>query len=82
MYRVIKLFTDGQDGLYEYKVGDEYPREGYTPTQKRIVGLLGTDNKQGVPLIEEIPDIVEEVEEVEPIPVKFEKAKPTKRKKK
>ena len=54
-YKVIKMFTDGQDNLYRYEVGDKYPRKGYEPTEERIVGLLGTDNKQGVPLIAEIP---------------------------
>ena len=58
-YKVIKAFTDGQDGMYVYRVGDTYPRKGGKPTEERIKGLLGTKNKQGVPLIEEI---VEEVE--------------------
>ena len=53
-YRVIKMFTDGQDGLYPYEVGDKYPRKGYKPSEERIIGLLGTGNKQGVPLIEEV----------------------------
>ena len=53
-YRVIKYFTDGQDGLHPYEVGDKYPRRGYKPTEERIIGLLGTGNKQGVPLIEEV----------------------------
>lgn len=81
MYRVIKLFTDGQDNLYEYNVGDTYPRKGYKPSKERINGLLGTDNKQGVPLIEEIPEevpeVVEEVKEdipdVEETPKKAKK---------
>lgn len=55
-YEVIKMFTDGQDNLYPYEVGDKYPRKGYTPTEERIVGLLGTGNKQGVPLIKEVPE--------------------------
>ena len=55
-YKVIKMFTDGQDGLHPYEVGDTYPRKGYKPSEERIIGLLGTDNKQGVPLIEEVPE--------------------------
>lgn len=55
-YRVIKYFTDGQDGLHPYEVGDSYPRKGYKPTEERIEGLLGTGNKQGVPLIEEVKE--------------------------
>lgn len=53
-YKVIKAFTDGQDDRYVYQVGDDYPRRGYTPTEDRISGLLGTGNKQGVPLIETV----------------------------
>lgn len=53
-YKVIKMFTDGQDGHFRYEVGDEYPRKGYVPTEERIKGLLGKGNKQGVPLIEEV----------------------------
>lgn len=55
-YKVIKYFTDGQDGLHPYEVGDTYPRRGYKPTEERIIGLLGSGNKQGVPLIEEVKE--------------------------
>ena len=54
MYKVIKLFTDLQDGGYEYRKGDEYPRAGLEPTEERIAELAGSDNKQGTPLIKEI----------------------------
>lgn len=59
-YKVIKFFTDGQDNLHPYEVGAEYPRKGYEPTEERIKGLLGTGNKQGVPLIEAIEEEEEE----------------------
>lgn len=52
-YKVIKAFSDGQDNMHVYNAGDVYPRKGYKPTEERIAGLLGTGNKQGVPLIEE-----------------------------
>lgn len=55
-FKVIKMFTDGQDNFYPYQVGDTYPRKGYTPSEERIIGLLGTGNKQGVPLIEEVKE--------------------------
>ena len=55
-YKVIKFFTDGQDDFHPYEVGDKYPRRGYKPTAERIEGLLGTGNKQGVPLIEEVKE--------------------------
>lgn len=60
MYKVIKLFTDLTDNSYEYKVGDTYPREGVTPTKSRIKELASSDNKQGVPLIEEVVEVEEE----------------------
>ena len=56
MFKVIKSFSDGQDNMYVYNIGDDYPRKGYKPTKERVEGLLGTGNKQGVPLIEgELP---------------------------
>lgn len=68
--RVIKKFTDLQDGNHVYNVGDVYPREGYTPSEERIAELASDKNKQGVPLIEapasaevDAEETVEETEE-------------------
>ena len=75
-YRVIKDFTDGQDSKYIYRVGDKYPRDGAYPTAERIHGLLGEENKQGVPLIEEIREEMEpEAEEEDPMPRKHRRKK-------
>lgn len=52
MYRVIKAFSDSEDDGYVYWEGDEYPRVGLEVSDERIEGLLGTRNKQGVPLIQ------------------------------
>lgn len=52
MIKVIKPFFDLQDGNYEYKVGDAYPREGYKATDARIAELAGDKNKIGEALIE------------------------------
>lgn len=60
MYRVIKAFTDMQDGNFAYQVGDEYPRKGMSVLQSRINELASDKNRQGVPLIEEIPEKAEE----------------------
>lgn len=57
MYKVVKLFTDLQDSDHLYEVGDEYPRLGLNPGLARIEELKGPNNKQGVPLIEEVPDL-------------------------
>lgn len=53
-YKVIKLFTDLQDNNHRYEVGDTYPRTGYVSTPERIQELASSDNRQGVPLIEEV----------------------------
>ena len=77
MCKVIKKFTDLQDGNHVYNVGDTYPREGYTPSEERIAELASDKNKQGVPLIEgpasaevEAEETVEETEETEEKPRK------------
>lgn len=62
MYKVIKHFTDLQDNNYAYQVGDEYPRKGMSVLPSRIKELASNKNRQGVPLIEEIPDVDEKPE--------------------
>ena len=62
MYKVIKHFTDMQDNNFAYNVGDEYPRKGMSVLPSRIRELATDKNRQGVPLIEEIPDIEESPE--------------------
>lgn len=64
-YRVIKMFTDLQDKEYAYHVGDTYPREGLSPTDERIAELSSYRNKQGTPLIEEIPEAPAEEQETD-----------------
>lgn len=60
MYKVIKDFSDREDNRFVYRAGDIYPRLGYTPSNDRVAGLLGTDNGQGVPLIEEYVSLAKE----------------------
>lgn len=67
MYRVIKAFTDMQDNNFAYNVGNEYPRKGMSVLQSRINELASSKNRQGVPLIEEIPDKVEEPKKKKPV---------------
>ena len=52
MYRVVKFFTDLQDGDHPYHVGEAFPRDGVKVTEERIKELSGKENRQGVPLIE------------------------------
>ena len=63
MYRVIKAFVDLQDNNYAYDPKDParntYPRKGLNVLQSRINELASNKNRQGVPLIEEIPEVEE-----------------------
>lgn len=62
MYKVIKHFVDLQDNNFAYNVGDEFPRKNFSVLPSRIRELATDKNRQGVPLIEEIPDIEEKPE--------------------
>ena len=68
-YRVIRHFVDLQDNNYSYGVGDVFPHAGVNVSDARIAELAGSDNKQGVPLIEKVrsrkeePVVEENVEE-------------------
>ena len=62
MYKVIKHFTDLQDNNFAYNVGDEYPRKNLSVLPSRIKELASKKNRQGCPLIEEIPDVEEKPE--------------------
>ena len=48
-----------QDNNFAYNVGDEFPRKNFSVLPSRIRELATDKNRQGVPLIEEIPDIEE-----------------------
>jgi hypothetical protein len=54
MYKVIKYFADLHDNNHPYNVGDSFPREGVTVTEARLAELAGSNNKQGVPLIQAV----------------------------
>ena len=64
MYRVIKAFVDLQDNNYAYDpknpARNTYPRKGLSVLPSRIKELAGSKNRQKTPLIEEIPEKVEE----------------------
>ena len=48
-----------QDNNFAYDVGDEYPRKGTSVLPSRIKELASKNNRQGCPLIEEIPEVEE-----------------------
>ena len=51
-----------QDNNFVYQVNDEYPRKGLSVLPSRIKELASDKNRQGCPLIEEIPDIEDKPE--------------------
>lgn len=59
-YKVIKFFTDLHDEDYPYNVGDVFPRKGVSVTEARIAELAGSNNRQGVPLIQLVEEAAEE----------------------
>lgn len=63
MYRVVKYFTDMQDGDREYREGDAFPRPGLEVTNGRLEELAGCMNRHGAPLIEWVDDEREEEDE-------------------
>lgn len=52
MYKVIRYFVDLQDNNHPYEAGDIFPRPGLSVTDERLAELAGSENKQGVPLIQ------------------------------
>lgn len=51
MYKVIHGFADMKDDGYVYRVGDEFPRLGFSVSDNRIAELLSSTNRLGTPLI-------------------------------
>lgn len=60
VYKVISKFKDLQDNGFFYNVGDAYPRKGKKASKKRIAELSSSDNRRGIPLIEEVEEAEEE----------------------
>lgn len=56
MYKVIKYFTDLQDNNHPYNAGDIFPRSGMEVSEDRLAELAGSENKQGVPLIQKVEE--------------------------
>ena len=56
MYRVLKSFSDSQDGGYIYRAGDVFPRPDAKASAKRIAELASKSNKRKEVLIEYVAD--------------------------
>ncbi|SET02123.1 hypothetical protein SAMN05421676_102357 [Salinibacillus kushneri] len=44
-YLVLKNFRDIDDNMHHYHEGDNYPREGYEPSEERIKELSSKENR-------------------------------------
>lgn len=64
MYKVIVAFVDLQDNGHRYNAGDVFPRKGVEVPKQRIDKLSSDKNRRKMPLIEEVGDEVEAIEEV------------------
>lgn len=56
MYKVIHPFCDLRYDNHLYSVGDTFPVKGCRPTKARYAELSGSENKVGMPLIEEVTE--------------------------
>lgn len=55
-WKVVRTFSDAQDGYYLYKAGDAFPRCGKTVNVQRLEELSGEKNAAGCALIQAIPE--------------------------
>lgn len=91
-YKVIEPFVDLLDNNHKYNVGDTFPHDGTSASEKRINDLSSGNNRRKIPLIKKVveskveakPEIKEEVEFMNPPiesddPVVEEEEKPTRR---
>lgn len=60
MYKVIRYFIDLQDNNHPYNVGDKFPRTGVKVSAERLSELAGSENLQGVPLIQLVEKAAEQ----------------------
>ena len=56
MYKVIEYFEDLQDNNRPYNVGDVYPAEGLSVSEKRVEELASDKNRRKKPLIEVVEE--------------------------
>ena len=68
MYKVLACFTDDKDGNHINRVGDAYPRPGYTPDDERINYLLSDKNSFKRPIIAKVA--TKPVVDIKPVEVK------------
>ena len=57
MYKTVVEFYDLADGDRKYRVGDEYPRPGFSVSEERLAELSGEGNRLGKPVIEKVGNV-------------------------
>jgi hypothetical protein len=65
MYKTVIEFADLQDHEHIYRVGDEFPRRGFSVSKERIHELASSANRRNVALIEKVEDKPETPEPTE-----------------
>lgn len=65
-YKVIRTFSDAEDGGHIYKKGQEYPHKDLKqkPTADRIKQLASADNNSGAACIEKVQTKAEALDEL------------------
>lgn len=64
-YKVIKRFMDLEDDNFIYEEGWDFPRANHFVNEARIKELASSDNRQGIPLIEKVGEVKQEIAEPE-----------------
>lgn len=64
-YKVIKRFMDLEDDNFIYEEGWDFPRANHFVNEARIKELASDDNRQGIPLIEKVGEVKQEIAEPE-----------------
>ena len=59
---------DLEDDNFIYEEGWDYPRAGHFVNQARLDELSSFENRQGMPLIEKVGEVIEEELPIEEIP--------------
>lgn len=63
MYKTVVEFYDLTDGDRKYRVGDEFPRPGFSVSEERLAVLLSSDNNLGKPVIEKADKVFTDLAE-------------------
>ena len=70
-YKAVEFFRDGADDNRLYSPGEDYPRQGLTVSEARLLELSTEANRRGAPMIRRTDPAPDPVQPEEPeTPVK------------